>query len=76
MTACSTGFQRPSCLQRSLKFLQPNLAPRSLSHSFSPSSECSSVYCSVPAATATTKQARAQVPGAHGQRRTHPQGAA
>lgn len=27
MTACSTGFQRPSCLQQSLKFLQPNLAP-------------------------------------------------
>lgn len=27
MTARSTGFQRPSCLQQSLKFLQPNLAP-------------------------------------------------
>lgn len=27
MTARSTGFQRPSCLQQSLKFLQPNLSP-------------------------------------------------
>lgn len=27
MTAHSTGFQRPSCLQQSLKFLQPNLSP-------------------------------------------------
>lgn len=27
MTACSTGFLRPSCLQQSLKFLQPGLAP-------------------------------------------------
>lgn len=27
MTARSTGFQRPSCLQQSLKFLQPNPAP-------------------------------------------------
>lgn len=27
MTAHSTGFQRPSCLQQSLKFLQLNLAP-------------------------------------------------
>lgn len=27
MTARSTGFPRPSCLQQSLKFLQPSLAP-------------------------------------------------
>lgn len=27
MTARSTGFLRPSCLQQSLKFLQPGLAP-------------------------------------------------
>lgn len=49
--------------------------PPAQPHSLPPSSECSSIYRSVPA-TATTKQAGAQVPGAHGQRRTHPQGVA
>lgn len=71
MTACSTGFQRPSCLQQSLKFLQPNLAP------FLPAvnAPASCIYRSV-AAAAATKQTGAQVPGAHGQRRTHPQSVA
>lgn len=51
----------PETLLPAAIFKIPPAQPRSLS----PRSECSSVYCSVPAAAAT-KQAGAQVPGAHG----------